>query len=146
MKLSTKSRYGLRAMIYLAAKAGNGSVQLNDIAASENISEKYLEQIIPYLKTAKLITAKRGMTGGYEIAMPAEKITLRMIIDALEGGFELSECYTNKYCARKNTCAALEIWNELGDMITNYFDSVTLARAAAIYHEKNNTAGNMYHI
>ena len=92
MKLSTKGRYGLRALIDLAVYCENETVSIASIAARQNISESYLEQLIAKLRKAGLVTSVRGAGGGYKLAKPAEEISVGDILRALEGNLDPVEC------------------------------------------------------
>ncbi len=149
MKMSTRSRYGLRLMVYLGAKYGSGPVHLNEIAEHEKISVKYLEQIVPYLKTAKLISSQRGSTGGYQLRSSPDKITLKEIIEPLEGSLILVDCTKkNEYgCSLQSTCATQDMWSELGDIISNFLHTTTLSDLVKTYKNKcAKTDNDMYYI
>src|SRR5512137_1271886 len=92
MRLSTKSRYGLRAMFDIAYNCGAGSTQIQDISRRQHISQRYLEQIFQSLKKAGIITSKRGPQGGYMLARKLDEITLAEIVKASEGDLKLVEC------------------------------------------------------
>ena len=149
MKMSTRSRYGLRLMVYLGVKFGNGSIRLNEVAEHEKISEKYLEQIVPYLKTAKLITSQRGSTGGYQLSCPPDKITLKEIIEPLEGSLILVDCTKkNEYgCSLQGTCATSGMWSELGGIISNFLHTTKLSDLVKTFNNKRTKTNNdMYYI
>ena len=105
MKLSTRSRYGTRMMLDLAQHYGESPVQIGEIARRQDISVKYLEQLIIPLKKAKYIKSIRGPKGGHVLAKPPEEITVGEIVELLEGGINLSDCIENpETCARSNIC------------------------------------------
>ena len=119
MKLSTRSRYGVRLMLDLALNSTKGSVFLKDIAKEEEISEKYLSLIIIPLKAAGLVNSMRGAHGGYTLAKPASDITLKEIVDVLEGDTCLVDCVKNpSACSRSDTCASRDLWTILSDNIS----------------------------
>ncbi len=127
MRLSTRSRYGVRLMLALAANKQKKPVFLKDIANSEEISEKYLSQIIIPLKGKGLVTTFRGAHGGYLLSRPASEITLRDIVEPLEGDLSLVDCVTNPgVCGRANECATREVWDELSSLLLNFLETVTL--------------------
>ncbi len=127
MKFSTRSRYGVRMMYELAIHYGEGPVILKDIAQRQNISGKYLSKIVILLKGAHLVRSSRGLNGGYILARDPSKITLRDIIETLEGGITLVECVNNgKICKRSGDCPTREIWCGLNKLIAGYLDSITL--------------------
>ncbi|MBI4733650.1 MAG: Rrf2 family transcriptional regulator [Rubrobacteridae bacterium] len=113
MKLSTKSRYGTRAMLDIALNCEQGPVHLRDLADRQGLSMKYLEQIVPSLKAAGLIRSIRGANGGYKLAKDPSKITLLSIVEALEGVLVPVECVGDpQLCSRAPECAVHDIWKE----------------------------------
>ncbi len=148
MKLSTRSRYGVRLMLELAQalKGGRGQVFLRDIASQEEISEKYLSLIIIPLKAAGFVTSTRGARGGYTLAKQPCAITLKEIVDVLEGDTCLVDCVKNpSACPRSGTCASRDLWSDLSDRIAQTLGSVTLEDMLRKTREKAQDAG-MYHI
>ncbi|MCX5852469.1 MAG: Rrf2 family transcriptional regulator [Deltaproteobacteria bacterium] len=128
MKLTTRSRYGVRIMVALADSNGMGPVFLKDIAKQEDLSEKYLSLIVIPLRRAGLIQSTRGAYGGYILARDAKDITVGEIVDVLEGGTCVSDCVENpSKCSRASTCAVRDIWSDLGDSIKSTLDRITLA-------------------
>ena len=131
MKLSTKGRYGVRLMIDLASHYGEGSVLLREISKREEISEKYLWQLINPLKAAGLVTATRGAHGGYVLAKPPSKITLKEILQVLEGPMCLVDCVEKpSSCRRVPMCPARDIWSEVAEGIGRILTTTTLADMA----------------
>jgi len=127
VKLSTKVRYGTRAMLDLASFYGHGPVFLKDIAKRQEISLKYLDRILSSLKAAGLVKALRGAKGGYVLTNPPVKVTLNQIVEALEGPLELVECVSNKnFCKRVDFCVAHDIWYELGKSMETVLKTTTL--------------------
>lgn len=131
MKLSTKSRYGLRALFDMAYHAGNLPAQIKDISRRQGISPRYLEQIFQDLKKAGLLKSKRGPQGGYILARKPQEITVREIVRAAEGEMALVDCATEtkarrKKCTYDNVCVTQKIWLEATRRLNEYFDSVTL--------------------
>lgn len=130
MKLSTKSRYGLRALFDIAYNSGTFPAQIQDISRRQHISPRYLEQIFQSLKRAGILKSKRGPQGGYFLAKKPEEITLREIIRATEGENILVECVSQKKskkgCEFDGSCLAQTIWQEATDKLYAYFESVTL--------------------
>lgn len=129
MKISTKGRYGVRASLELAMRFGEGPVMVRDIAASQNISERYLEQILNTLRTADVVKSTRGAHGGYELASKPADIILGDIVRALEGPLDVVEC-TRLDCESKNSCAAATVWSDIRDALEGVLDSLTLADLA----------------
>ena len=118
MKLSTKGRYGARLMQDLAVHYGNGNgpVLLKDIAERQGISEKYLGHLIAPLKAAGLINSTRGAHGGYMLAKGPSGITLKEVIQALEGSLSLAECIDAPcVCHRVKSCVTRDILEEMGE-------------------------------
>ncbi len=146
MKLSTRTRYGVRLMLELARNKGNGQIFLKDIAHEEEISEKYLSLIIIPLKSAGLVNSMRGAHGGYTLARDPSEITLKEIVDVLEGDTCLVDCVKNSStCSRAETCASRDLWSIVSDGISRTLGSVTLADLAKMSREKSE-AGLMYQI
>ncbi|HEX9872888.1 MAG TPA: Rrf2 family transcriptional regulator [Deferrimonas sp.] len=131
MKLSTKSRYGLRALFDMAYHSGNLPVQIKDISRRQAISPRYLEQIFQDLKKGGLLKSKRGPQGGYSLSRKAEEITVREIILAAEGEMALVDCASEskkdkKSCDFDSHCVTQQVWSEASRRLNDYFDSVTL--------------------
>lgn len=130
MKLSTKGRYGLRAMIQMASNQGNGPMATHEIARLQNLSERYLEQLFIPLKQAGLVKSIRGSQGGYILGREPEKISVGDIIRVLEGPLAPVNCVneTNpEACDRSSTCVTRPIWTQVRDAITQVLDSYSLA-------------------
>lgn len=126
MKLSTRTRYGVRLMMELGLHYQGGFVQLNDIARNQAISEKYSEQIIGVLKAAGLVQSQRGSQGGYRLSRPASSITLREIFETLEGTISLLDCQEGKSCKKSGKCSSQNVWNKLTDAIGNVLENTSL--------------------
>ena len=128
MKISTKGRYALRMMIDLAEHQGEGFVALKDIAARQDISKKYLEQIIPILNRSDFLQANRGSQGGYRLAKAPKDYTVKDILELTEGSLAPVACLdtTPVGCERSENCVTLPLWKGLAEVIENYLDSVTL--------------------
>lgn len=128
MKLSTRSRYGLRLMYELALNVGKGPVFLHEIAERQDMSEKYLSKLVIPLRAAKLINSARGAHGGYTLARDPAKITVREIVEALEGDLCPVECVHNAdVCARVAFCPTRDIWSSLEKEIRRVLEGITLA-------------------
>jgi len=126
MKLSTRSRYGLRLMFRLAQNYGNDSVHLSQIAKMEGISQKYLGQIVIQLKSSGLIDSQRGAQGGYYLTREPGKITTREIVECLEGGLDLVDCLDTGKCTRIQGCPSRKLWDLLQEKIRETLEGVTL--------------------
>lgn len=128
MKISTKGRYALRMMIDLAEHQNCGFVALKDIADRQNISKKYLEQIIPIFNKSNILKTTRGSQGGYMLSKAPDKITVGEILRLTEGSLAPVECLaqeTNE-CERRGECSTLPVWQGLNRVINEYLDSITL--------------------
>lgn len=137
MKLSTKGRYGSRLMLALAINNGKGPMFLKDIAREEEISEKYLSQLIIPLKSAGLVNAGRGAHGGYTLSKPPSQIKLIQVVQAVEGPLMPVECVNNpSVCNRVDRCVTRDIWQEIGMKILETLDSVTLEDLALRQKDK----------
>ncbi len=128
MKLSSRARYGMRAILELALEYGNPPLQIKAIAEREDISNKYLEQLIAMLKAAGLVRSIRGPRGGYLLAKPPAEIRLKDVFVTLEGPMIPAECIEHpEFCPRCMDCATRDIWIELENAINGVLESVTLA-------------------
>lgn len=139
IRLSTKGRYGTRLMLNLANhySSGHDAVILRSISNTEDISIRYLEQIIIPLKINKLVKSIRGAGGGYMLSRPPARIKIQEILDALEGTCDLVECVENKdFCQRSKICAAHEIWQKASDLLKGYFEKITLQDLQRIEKQK----------
>jgi len=128
MKISTRSRYGLRFLIELAKHTDGNPVLLNEIARNQKISGKYLSKLVISLRGAGLIRSVRGPHGGYVLGRPPGKISLLEIIDALEGERYIIKClddYGN--CPASPICVAREVWGGLEKVMSDYCESLSLA-------------------
>lgn len=128
MKISTKGRYALRMMLDLAAHQGDGYVALKDIAQRQEISKKYLEQIVPMLGKSDILRTTRGYQGGYRLARAPEDYTVYEILAIAEGGLAPVACLdgTENLCPRKDSCLTLPVWEGLDRTIREYLSSITL--------------------
>ncbi|MFH1904250.1 MAG: Rrf2 family transcriptional regulator [bacterium] len=137
MRISTKGRYGTRLMLELALHYEKGTVLLKDIAKNQEISEGYLEHIVPTLKVAGLISSSRGAHGGYALTRDPSKITLKDVVQSLEGSLSPVECVdTPSVCQKTKSCVTRDVWKELGEKISQALDSVTLKNMIERQKEK----------
>jgi Rrf2 family cysteine metabolism transcriptional repressor len=139
MKLSTRSRYGVRALLELAIDYKQGPLQIKTIAEREKISNKYLEQLISLLKTAGLVLSIRGPKGGYVLAKPPQDIKLSDVFAVLEGPVTTFDCLIDKnFCTRCGDCLTKNIWLKMQEAITGVLGSITLKDMAedAIRHKE----------
>jgi len=129
MKLSTKGRYGLRALIDLAMYSEDEAVSIASIAARQNISESYLEQLVGKLRNAGLVVSIRGAGGGYKLAKRAQEISVGDILRALEGNLKAVECPGIKEengCQSADLCVTKYVWQKINDSITYAVDDMKL--------------------
>jgi len=130
MKLSTQSRYGVRAIFDIALHSGGLRTQVKDIAQRQKISPRYLEQIFQKLKKAGIVGGKRGPSGGYFLRKDPIEITVGEIIRVTEGDLTPVPCEgggkSNQACDRAGECVAQIIWKEAGNKLNEYFDSITI--------------------
>jgi Rrf2 family protein len=131
MRLSTKSRYGLRALFDMAYHAGNLPAQIKDISRRQNISPRYLEQIFQDLKRGGLLKSRRGPQGGYLLSRKPHEITVHQVITAAEGEMSLVDCRksgkgSKEECEFGNECVTQKVWQEANKRLKDYLDSVTL--------------------
>jgi len=138
MRLSTRARYGTRLMLELALNFNNGTIFLKDIAEKEEISEKYLSHLVIPLKSSGLISSSRGAHGGYQLTKSPSQITLKEIVQTLEGSISCVECVKNpSICPRVSKCATRGIWEKLDEKISDELSSVTLEDLANSQKEIN---------
>lgn len=128
MKISTKGRYSLRMMIDLAQHYGEGYIALKDISERQDISKKYLEQIIPFLNRSGLLLTNRGHMGGYKLARNPEEITVNDIIVSAEGSLAPVSCMETdpNSCDKSDFCLTLPVYAGLYKVVTDYLSSITL--------------------
>ena len=126
--VSTKGRYALRVMIDLAEHNTGAYIPLLDIAKRQEISEKYLEQIVPMLNKSDILLASRGFQGGYRLAQSPDKYTVGMILRITEGSLAPVACLDHDpvLCDRSADCITLPVWQGLSRVINEYLDSITL--------------------
>ena len=128
MLVSTKGRYALRTMVDLAIHGDGEPVKIKDIAKRQDISGKYLEQIISILSRAGYVRSIRGNQGGYYLARPSAEYTVGMILRVTEGNLAPVDCLTgdSNLCLRQQDCVTLRLWRELDEAIKGVVDRYTL--------------------
>lgn len=128
MRLSTRGRYGLKAMYQLAMHYGEGPIPLKQIADKENLSENYLEQLVSQLRREGLLNSVRGAQGGYMLAMPPKDITVGNILRILEGNLAPADCIIEDdyECSNEDNCVTKLVWIKIKDSIDQVVDSITL--------------------
>lgn len=138
MKISTKGRYALRLMLDLALNNTGEPIRIKDIAARQEISDKYLEQIISTLNKAGFVKSIRGPQGGYRLTKEPAQYTVGMILRLTEGSLAPVACLEDEVntCERQDTCATLKLWQMLNSAISDVVDHVTLADLVEWQNEK----------
>ena len=126
MKLSTKGRYGIKAMLDLALHYGMDPISIKSISKRQNISEYYLEQLFSNLRKANLIKSVRGAQGGYSLEKSPSETNVFEIMEILEGPIEVSECIELENCSNINCCATRLLWVKIKDSIDNVMKSTSL--------------------
>ena len=127
MRLSTRSRYAVRALIDLAIHLGEGPVLVREIADREDISVRYLEQLLLPLKAAGLVRATRGANGGFTLAKDPSEVNLREIIRIMEGSTAFTECVdSTDVCPRSDTCILRDSWIEVTEAANQVLEKTTL--------------------
>lgn len=138
MKLSTKGRYGVKAMVDLAVHYGSEPCSIKSISERQGISEYYLEQLFSPLRKANLIKSIRGAQGGYILNRPPESITVGDIMKILEGPIEISECIDDEEgssCNNSSYCATRLLWSRIRDSIDSVMESTTLQNIVDDYND-----------
>ena len=155
MRLSTKSRYGLRALFDMAYNAGNLPIQVKEISRRQNISPRYLEQIFQSFKKAGILKSKKGPQGGYFLAKNPEEITVQDIVEAAEGDTLLVKCTCDEKdadppCPFDSHCVTQTVWHEATALLNDYFSSLTLKtlceRGQALGLKRESNHKFMYYI
>ena len=151
LKLSTKGRYGVKALFELAFQQGSGPISLKTIAERQGLSEHYLEQLVAPLRKSGLVTSVRGAQGGYVLSRPPEQITVGDIIRVLEGPIGITDCASEdcanlEHCGKADPCLARGVWEKVRDSIINVVDSITLADLVKEAREEQEKQNLMYHI
>ena len=137
MKISTKGRYALRLMLDLAIHSEGSAVPLRDVAQRQEISDKYLEQILTHLSRAGLVRSVRGAGGGYLLTRTPEGYTVGEILRVLEGSLAPVSCADGVGCCeRADRCVTVEVWREIQAAVDGVVDHLTLADLVRRYHEK----------
>ena len=139
MKISTKGRYALRLMLDLALHSGGAAIPLRDVAARQEISDKYLEQIVTQLSRAGLVRSIRGAGGGYLLTRAPERYTVGEILRVLEGNLAPVSCVSGEdacQCSRSDRCVTMEVWQKIQAAVSGVVDHITLADLVRRYHEK----------
>ena len=147
MRISSKGRYGLRAMIELASQDGKGPVLLKDVAEAQGLPLGYLEQIISPLRKAGLVRSFRGARGGYQLARAPEQINALEIVEALEGPLAPLDCVTEpRACDRAPGCAARDLWCRLHRAMADTLSRTTLAQLVEEQRSYESATHLLFHI
>ena len=147
MKISTKGRYAMRAMLDLAMHYGEGPILLKDIAERQQISVQYLEHLILRLKAPGLVSSTRGAKGGFTLAKLPSQIRLIDVITVSEGSIAPAECVLSpETCSRSSSCVARDVWLELKTAMDGVLESMTLEDLVERQREKEQPRVTMYHI
>ena len=134
-------------MLELALRHGSGPVRVRDIAVKQELSAKYVEQILSRLKAAGLVAATHGAHGGYTLARPPGQIRLREVFETLEGPLSLVHCTSRPdRCTRSRVCVSQDIWGEIQDQIGRILETTTVGDMADRYRGKQQAVGLAYSI
>ena len=141
MRITTTSRYGVRALFDVAYHGGGQPTQIKDIARRQKISQRYLEQIFNKLLKAGLLKSRRGPRGGYMLARDASEITVGAIIEAAQGPIVPVRCLSNAEktrtdCGIFTTCITRHVWKETQRLLVEYYESVTIADLCSMAHKQ----------
>ena len=137
LKLSTKGRYSVKAMVDLAINSTDGPVNIKSIAERQKISEYYLEQLFATLRKANIILSVRGATGGYTLAREPKCISVKDIIDAVEGPVGISNCIEGENCSNMDSCPTRLLWFKLSESINSVMENTSLEDIIADYKKIN---------
>ena len=142
MKISTRGRYALRMMLDIALHSDEGSISLKSIAQRQEISVKYLEQIVTPLVKGGYLRASRGAQGGYQLNRPPEEYTVGLILRTIEGSLAPVACLEpgSEFCERQSQCVTVEVYRRIDEAIDNVVDNITLQDLVDIQHEKRESA------
>lgn len=138
MKISTRGRYALRLMVDLAMNDTGEYITIKSIAERQEISDKYLEQIVTVLSRAGYVKSTRGAQGGYKLAKPAQNYTVGGILRLIEGSLSPVACMDDdpNQCPRCSKCVTIDVWKQIDDAINNVVDNITLADLVKRQKEK----------
>lgn len=126
MRLTTKGRYAVTAMLDLAMHHGNGPITLADIAGRQGISLSYLEQLFSRLRKQQLVSSVRGPGGGYTLGRPAEEIFVAQVIAAVDENVDTTKCGGAHNCQDNQQCLTHDLWHDLSDRIYDYLNQISL--------------------
>lgn len=138
MKLTSKGRYAVTAMLDVALHSEDGPVPLADISERQEISLSYLEQLFAKLRKQQLVTSIRGPGGGYRLGRAAESIAIGEVIAAVNESIDATKCNGKADCHGGEKCLTHNLWQDLSDRISKFLDSITLGELVAKQHDKTN--------
>jgi len=145
MRFTTKTEYGLICLMYMARHRGNGVVTVPEIVQNERFSKAFIEKILQQLRKAKIVEAHHGIKGGYLLARDPAKITLREVVEALEGGtfdvFCKPDVREHIVCTHFALCGVKPVWQQTKEMLDRFFDTITLDRMAGNFAKHPATPG-----
>lgn len=142
MRITTKSKYGIRMIVEIASQPEGKAISLKSVARKLNVSEKYLEQIVIPLTRSGYLKSQRGPTGGYIMGAPADTLTAQMVIDALEGKDSQRACIGEVGgCPRADTCAVIDLWKRINKAISSITTTTTIADLVTTRQDKYSKLG-----
>lgn len=136
MKLTSKGRYAVTAILDLALNADKGPVTLSDISERQHISLSYLEQLFAKLRRQGVVTSVRGPGGGYRLGLPADQISIGMVIAAVNENIDVTKCSGKENCQSGGECLTHSLWEELSLRIENFLNEITLAELVNKHQNK----------
>jgi Rrf2 family iron-sulfur cluster assembly transcriptional regulator len=142
MRLTTKGRYAVTAMLDLSLNYQVGAITLADISERQGISLSYLEQLFARLRKQELVSSSRGPGGGYRLSRPAEDITVLEVISAVDENVDTTQCEGRHNCHGEDPCLSHELWQSLSDQIRTYLNGITLAEVVE-NHEAQKEGNNI---
>ena len=138
MRLTTKGRYAVTAMLDLSLNYGVGAITLADISERQGISLSYLEQLFARLRKQGLVSSSRGPGGGYRLSRAADTITVLDVISAVDEKVDSTQCEGRQNCHGHEQCLRHELWQSLSDQIRVYLDGITLAQVVSNFEKSRN--------
>ena len=146
MKLSTKTRYALRALVDLATNYNGTPVKINAIASRQDLSNRYLENLFTILKSANLLKSRKGKAGGFVLSKDPEDITVLEVFEIIEGKLAIIECLDNSQNCddKKESCPTFPLWSKLNNTIKETLQNITLAKLVDDYKNKTTNSGIYY--
>lgn len=130
MRITTKGRYALKAILYLAANGQGTPISIKEISAVQKISPEFLEQLFFKLKKSAIISSVRGPGGGFSLNKPLEEVTVKQVFDAVGEGLDLTPCTScsddSPVCTESEECLSYDVWKAAADQIQGYFGTLTL--------------------